>query len=350
MRPTPKAPLRAKALRALALATLAVGATAPMTGCSSSPKTDDDLGLTEDQWLGVYLENAFRYLELDEIDRAQDQARRALELDPKNDRFLLIYGRCNLLRGDAQSIQAAIDTFSTIENQEDYRVQMSWGAAVERKGIFYDEAADGVRDGSRATDARDIGARADELAAEARQYWQEAKGRFKRSLDLRSGETEAIGGLVRTTALLGETEESIEWSRELIEAIRATQNLVSLQLDNEEITAERETELFRDRRVNSGFEVKARLHIATLLRQEGRLGEAVEEFDEILLLEPELAEGHSLRAQVLYELGDYARAKASITRFIELKARTVDFEDPSVRKAFNFQEKCDRALRSAGRD
>ncbi|MEM6675376.1 MAG: tetratricopeptide repeat protein [Planctomycetota bacterium] len=342
-------PLPSRLLRAALVAALA--AASPLTVSCSSTDPEEPPALTDEQLLGVYLENAIRYLDLRELDRAEDQARRALEIDPDNERFLLIYGSCRLLKGTAQDIQAAIETFERIpeEKQRDYRVQMKWAAAVERKGVFYEEASRGVRDGSRATDAPNRGQRADELMAEAQGYWREAKGRFEESNELRSGEPETIGGLVRTTALLGETEESIRYGRDLIDAIRASQRLVSIKLEDDSITADRETQLFANRRSNRAYEVKARLHIATLLRQEGRLAEAIEEFDEIIYLQPELAEAHSLRAQLLYDLGEYVKARDSITRFIELKARTAEFEDPSIRRAYDLQERCDQAIRSSGR-
>ena len=333
----------------LALTALLAASAPSLVACSSTPEDDVGAELTEEQWMGVYLENALRYLDLGEIARAEDQARRALEIEPKNSRFLLIYGRCKLLRGDAQSIQASIEIFESIPDKEDYRVQMTWGAAVERKGVLYEEAAEGVRDGSRPTDFPDRAQRADQLLEEARGYYREAKAHFQHSLELRSGEPEALGGLVRTSALLGEVEESIRYSRELIDAIRSSQRLVSLQLEDDEITAERESQLFSDQRTNREFEVKARLHIATLLRREGRLGEAVLEFDEIILVQPELAEAHSLRAQLLYDLGEFVKARDSITRFIELKARTAEFEDPSIRRAYDLQERCDRAIAAARR-
>ncbi|MEM6571524.1 MAG: tetratricopeptide repeat protein, partial [Planctomycetota bacterium] len=305
----------------MALLVSLLAGTGALTACSSSGSSSEDSfdpELTDKELLGVYLENALYYYELGEYDRCEDQARRALEIDPKNEHFLLIYGRCRVRRGTAADIQAAIDIFEQHPNPDDFRVQESWGTAVERKGKFYEEASIGVRDGSRPTDAPDRGARADELLEEAHGFWRDAEAHYSRALVLRSGSPEALGGLVRTSALLGEFEQSIEHARDLIDSIKSSQRLVANQLEDDEISADRESSLFKDKRENRRFEIKARLHIATLLRQLGRLNEAVDEFDEIIYLEPEFAEAYSLKSQLLFDLGEYMKARTAITKFIEL--------------------------------
>lgn len=326
---------------------LALGASlgGTLVSCSSTPDTEDGRPkLTDEEKLGMFFENALRYIELGEIARAEDQARRALEIDPKNSRFLLIYGQCKLLQGSSADIQAAIQIFESIPEKDDYRVQMFWGAAVERAGVLYDEAASGVRDGSRPTESPDRMERAAELEREARRLWAEAKDHFLRSREIWSGEPQSLGGLVRTTALLGEMEESIAYGRELIDSIRSSQRLVMIQLEDEGLSAEDETRLFENQRSNREFEVKTRLHIAFLLEELGRFNEAVSEFDEILVLQPDLPEAHSLKAQLLFDLGEFVKARTSIERFIELRARTASFEDPDIRKAYDFIERCDRAI------
>lgn len=314
-----------------------------LAACSSQSEVAERYGLTDEELLGVYLENALYYVELGDWERVIDQATRGLELDPDNQRFQLMFGRAHLMRGERESIQMAIDMFEQMDNQDDFRVQMSWGAAVERKGVFYDEAADAVRSGRRATEAADPIARADELRAEARGFWEEAQAHYLRSIELSSGQPEPLNGLVRTSAYLGDLEESMHWAEELIDAVRASQRLVSMQMDETDMTAAKESRLFRDQRSNRELETKARLHIATLQRRLGNPAAAVEQFDEIVALDPKLAQAHSLKAQVLYEMGEYRRAKDAITVFLEMKARTSSFDDPEVIRAFDLQERCELA-------
>jgi tetratricopeptide (TPR) repeat protein len=330
----------------LTASALCFGAASTLVSCSSSGprRAGDDLGLTDEEKLGLFLENALRYIDLGDIDRAQVQARNGLAIDPKNERFLLIFGRCNLMRGNAQDIQVAIDAFSRIKDKDDFRVQASWGAAVERLGMFYEEAADGIRSGDRSTSAPDPEARAVELHEQAVGYWEEAYSRFQRSLAARSGDNEAINGLLRTSALLGRPQESISHARDLIKSIHSTQRLVREQLDATGITAEKEERLFKSRTSNTAFEVKTRLHIATLLRTEGNLGGAIDELDQIIALDPYLAQAHSQKAQLLFESGDFVKARASVTRFLEMRAPTSSVTDPEIKQAFELREKCDRQI------
>jgi tetratricopeptide (TPR) repeat protein len=333
-------------------ATLCGGLGAGLVSCSSTPDTGEDgrPKLSDEEQLGLYFENALRYIELGDIARAEDQAFRALEIEPKNSRFLLIYGQCKLLQGKSGDIQAAIQIFESISEKDDYRVQMFWGAAVERSGVLYEEAAAGVRDGSRPTDAPDRAKRSVELESEARDQWRQAKAHFLRSREIYPGEPQSLGGLVRTTALLGEMDESIAYARELIDSIRGSQRLVMIQLEDEGLSAEDETRLFENKRSNREFEVKARLHIAFLLEELGRYNEAVTEFDEILVLQPDLPEAYSLKAQLLFDLGEFVKARSSIERFIELRARTASFEDPDIRKAYDFVERCERAIATSNQN
>ena len=161
-----------------------MGAALSLSACSSSRtrKPGDDLGLSKKEKEGLFYENALRYIDLGDFDRAQAQARKGLEISPGNDRFLLIFGRCSLQRGNAQDILVAVDTFKRIKDKDDFRVQSSWGAAVERLGIFYDEAADGVESGDRTTQASDPVKRAKELREDAVEHWEEAYDHFQRSL------------------------------------------------------------------------------------------------------------------------------------------------------------------------
>ena len=161
----------------------------------------------------------------------------------------------------------AIDMFEQMANQDDFRVQMTWGAAIERKGVFYDEAAEAVRTGRRKTESSDPIERADELSAIAREHWRDAQSKYGRLLELRTGEPEPMGGMVRTSAFLEEYEASVQWARDLIDAVRASQRLVDMQMEENDLTAAREAKLFKDQRTNRDLEVKARLHIATLERQ-----------------------------------------------------------------------------------
>ena len=318
------------------------------TACSSSNERDNPLGLTKKEYLDLYLENAFRYIELGENDRAISQAAKALELDPDNEVFRLIFARGHLMRGEKESIQIAIDILDEMDDADDpnFRVLATFGAALERKGVIYDEASERVRSGEQPTEADDPIARADELRAEAIALWERAHSKYAQALEATSGTPEAINGLVRTSALLGNYEESIEHGYELIEAIQSSQRLVMTRLDQTDIDEASETRLFQAQRQNRGFEISTRLHISQLERRQGRLGKAVDQLDQIIALNPNMEQAYSRRAQLLEEMGEFRKAKESINRFIQIKAAVASFDDPSVQKAYELIERCNEGLRS----
>lgn len=327
-----------RAARGLALVALALAAAA----CSSTD--DGPAELTQEQQLGLYYENALWYIQMGDLDRAQYQAEKALEIDPGNERFELIYARTNVMRGTSASIEEALRVLEADPDLADYRWQMTYGAALERKGVIFDEAARGVRDGQRATRAADRQVRGDELEAEAKGYWSEARERFERALALRPGEIEALGGLVRTNALLSEFEASVQWSEGLLETIHDAQALKRAQLEAPDLTADREAQLREAYRKDRGFEVQTRLHAATVLRRLGRQAEALAQIDEVVALEPELAQVYSMRGQLLMELGEYVKARAALQQFLDLT--DLPYDDAQIRRTFDLQDECERRIRA----
>ena len=68
------------------------------------------------------------------------------------------------------------------------------------------------------------------------------------------------------------------------------------------------------------------------------------ELDQIIALDPYLAQAHSQKAQLLFESGDFVKARASVTRFLEMRAPTSSVTDPEIKPAFELREKCDRQI------
>lgn len=321
--------------------------------CSSTP--EGERALTKKEKLGVYLENAYYYMELGEVDRAIGQAESALELDPGNERFLLIYGRGYLYRGSASDIQRSIDALRSIRNTseiDDWRYHSTLGMALERKGVLYEEAAEGVATGERATDAPDPIARAAELRGEAESYFREAREHYLTAIDPdtgRTGETEPLNGLVRVSGLLGEFDAAVSWSNELLGSIESAERLLEDELQTPNLDADREASIFRNLRSFRNLETKTRLALANLEYRRQNFAEAAEQLDIVTVMRPNLEQAYSQRAQVLFEMGEYRRAKESIERYIELRATGEGaLTDPAVKRAFELSEACDRAIRRNG--
>ncbi|MCP3917083.1 MAG: hypothetical protein GY711_16165 [bacterium] len=307
--------------------------------CSSNGPPE----LTDEQRLGLYLENAFRYYEMNDLDRAADQALRALEIEPRNERFLLILGKVFQRRGSTDDILKAEQIFRGHPNQDDYRIRLGLGEALERKGLLMDEASRQIESGERYTDAADPDERARELAEGATSAWKESYDAYEDSLELHSGGLDATNGLLRVCALLGRDEESIEWGGALIETLHGLNRLYRNQLQEVDISAVDEANWRSAILANEELEVKTRLHIASLHRRLSRDREAIAELDHIIALNPELAAAHARRAQINFALGEYSAAKNSLERFLELEADK-PFDDPEVRRAYDLLNKIEIAL------
>ncbi len=307
-------------------------------GCASQNPAD----LTMEQKLGGYLERALQHLNDRNLDAAQQQCLRALDLDPENERFLLILGNVHLLRGQTEDILIAERIFRDHPAEHDYRVHLGLGEALERLGVLRGEAADAIRAGERFTDHPDPAARADELEEQAIASWREARSEFEAAEEIHQGEIAAVNGLIRTNALLGSDEESIRWAFTLIEILEASSLVRRTELEDVGIEANRERELRKAIRDNGEMLLNTRLHIASLYRRLGRLEEAVDELGEVIALEPELPEAYSRRAQLYVELGQHLRAKESIEHYLSLCA--LPYEDPRVQRAFALKTECETAL------
>lgn len=334
--PIPPVPPPALGLAALGLAALGLAA---LAACASSGPRE----LTKAEKLGYYLENALRYYDLRELDRAQHQVQQGLALDPRNERFLLMLGNIHQLRGTTADVLTAERIFRDHPSPGDYRVQIGLGQALERKGMGYDVAARAIRAGTQTTDAPDPEARADELEAEALSSWREAHERYLQAVEIHSGELHATTGLMRTSALLRRDEESIAWGRELIEVLEASSRVRRMELEDVAIEARRERQLRDAIRANTELIIKTRLQLASLDVRQKRPEAALEELGRVVELDPQLAQAFSRRAQLSYGLGRYIKAKDSIERYITLSA-ALPFDHPDIRAAYDLLDRCKRAL------
>ncbi len=309
--------------------------------------SDGPKQLTKTQKLGLYLENSLRYYEMGDLDRAQDQAQRALKLDPKNERFLLMLGKIHLNRDTTEDILIAERIFERHPNQKDYRVKLGLGAALERKGTLEDQASVAIRSGQRYTDHADPERRAEELEELAKKHWKRAYQQYELAIAYHSGEIAATNGLIRTSGLLGWDARSIEWARALIKALGASTTVRRLELEEVAIDAEHERKLRASIRANTDLTVQSHEYVAEIYYRMGRKDDALEELSRVIELDPERNLAYSRRAQLFYEAGQYLAAKDSIQRYLRLST-DLPFEDENIRGAYELLTQCEVALASGG--
>ena len=305
---------------------------------SDEPKGE----MTDEQKLGYYLENALRFWDMKDLDRTEDQALRGLEVDPDSELLLLLVGWVRLRRGSAEDVLSAIGIFEDLERADDYRVNLGLGEAMERKGVFYDEASRDIASGRRFTDARDPQERSMELADISFDSWQASTDSYERALELKPENRDALNGLLRVTSLMGRDHESIGWAKQLLALLETNVTFWRKQLARPEITARDERRFRNLLKADTELEVGTRRHTASVFRLIGLNEEAIAFLDRVIELDPELAEAYSRRAQILFELGNYEKASNSIDRFLAISKFA--FEHPSITEALELQSDCVLAM------
>ena len=315
-----------------------------LPACKSKGPRD----MTDEERVDYYRGSALSYWDLGDFDRCQDQISKGLAVDSKDKILNLLQGFLLQRRGRTEDILAAEQVFRSNLEHDDSRFEMGLALALERKGVLFDEAARAIASGERETEAEDPPARAEQLRGDAQLAWEEAIEFFDQTLALKEEDYDALNGKMRVLALLGREAESVAVSRELLGLVTATSDHYRDQLLSADLS-ERDERNFRealDKEIE--FERKVRLHNATVLRRLARNPEAASELERVLEISPEFAEAHSRLAQVLFDLGEFNRARYAIERFITLSTNPVDH--PDIQKALDLRSRCESALAARQRD
>ena len=341
---TPQASPWALRLRPLWTVACLVGLAFCLPACQSN---QEDGELSDEESLSLYYERALRYYEMRELDRCQDQVQRGLEIDPKNERLLLMLGRCHQTRGTLQDVLAAEKIFRTHPAKKDFRVRNCLGGSLERKGSYYYEAAIAVASGERLTEAADPEARAEELKTQAFDSWREAYSEYEEALRLFPGGFEALNGLMRTSVLMEQYDQSFEWSTHFLKAISESNQVFRKRLREQQTVGDATVDTELTLLNNSDLEVQVRLHRSELLHRRGEFRDSLSELDTALAIDDQLPDIYALRGQLLRKLGEYQRSNDSLQEYLSLS--NDPFDHPNVRQAFDWIEanKADLAVEKA---
>ena len=312
----------------------------PLLGACFTERPGD---LTDKERVALYFEGAIGYFYAGDLDRAQQQAQFGLRVDEGNERLLLVLGDIHQARGTTVDLLTAEAIFRAHPAQHDYRVRLGLGKALERMGILYEDAAEAIRSGDRITDAPDPTLRADQLEADARESWDESRAKYLATLEIRLGDIQATGGLVRVCALLGDEVESVRWGREYIEILKSSSRIRRLELEDATLAADRERSLRAAIAGNDEAIIKTRLHISTIYTRQVKLQEAVDELGAVIAINPDLPQAYSRRAQLYFDLAQYQRAYDTLQSFLKLSAQ-LPFDHPDIRQAYTLQRRCKDAL------
>lgn len=323
------------------------GCLAPLALLSACQSGDEIPELTDEQRLGIYFENAMRYYNMRDLERAMHQVRQGLSVDPNNERFELMEAKIYQLMGTTSDLARALYIYERHPAQDDFRIQLGIGESNERLALIEEASADSISSGETFTSAPDPEARAQELRKNAKKRLEKAYEAYLESNDLMRGDVATINGLVRVTALLAREHESIEWSRRLITVLSESSRVRRMELEEPDLGAGRERVLMAAIRANAAMTVETHLHVADLYYMLDLKQETIDELSRVVELAPDESEAYGKRAQVLFELGRFQQASDSVQRFLELST-DLPFDDPNIRKAFELQSRCRAALADEG--
>lgn len=314
-------------------------ASALLAACSTTGATPVD----EDRQIEIHTESAVGYMNMGEYDRAIDQAMRGLSLDPDNQRLKLYLARALLLRRGTQDVLRAEKVLRELDGTEDFRVPLGLGEVLERKGVAFDEAGRAIASGERFTQAPDPQARGKELRDQAVATWRESVSYYERANALRPNDPEVVSGLVRVHGLLGDLEESLQWADGILATSANDRAFWQTSLRRPDMSVAEEDrirgELARLTSLQSAVLMQASTSALALDRRE----QALAYLDQLIAIDPDLAEAHSRRAQLLMDLGRYEEAIAGIDSYLRLAG--LPYEHPYVKRAYELRRACEVAMR-----
>jgi tetratricopeptide (TPR) repeat protein len=301
--------------------------------------------IDEEAQLEPYVTTATYLYEDGSLVRAQDQAVKALALDPDNQAMRRMIGWIRLRQGRTEDLIIAERFFRDLLDDGDESAATVLGLAtvLERMGLAHDEAAEAYASGERKPSGRLSAERkAREQERLARRMWREAIELYESTLVEDAGSTRALNGLQRVHALLGEYEESLSRSRSLLEVTSAELADWTRMLSSEDLTESEENMLRSNEREAATLQYDTHLFRASLLEELERFDEAVAELDAVVALRPERAELYSHRAELLARSGGHARAIRDLDDFLRLSE--LPFEHADVQRAFELRAQCESAL------
>lgn len=316
-----------------------------LSGCLGIHTFQQKKGPSDEQLLELYTTTATYLYEDDSLVRAQDQAVKALEIEPRNRPMRRMIAWIRLRMGSPEDLTIARQFFETLRKEGDDNQATTLGLAttLERLGVANDAASRAYARGERTPpEGVDAETQATELAKRARDLWGQSLELYQETLTQGEGSTSGINGLQRVHALLGNLEESLRYSEELL--ARSGEELVTWRrmLTQEDLT-EREESFFRENeRIAVTLQSDTHLFASTILNRLGRPDEAIEHLDAVVAEEPELPQAYSLRAQLRKKVGDYQGAIEDLDQFLRLSDQP--FEHPDVKRAFELRVECEAAL------
>lgn len=303
------------------------------------PNSKEDVQeMSEEKRIELFASTANYHYEDDELDRAQNQAVKVLELDPWHKPMRRMVGWIRLRKGSNADLLVAKDFFESLRREGDDNQSTTLGMAttLERLGVAYDQAAKRVARGEQQPDdGLPQNQSAEKLSKRSRDLWQESIQVYNECMVEGEGPITAINGLQRVYALLGDYETSLSYSAKLLDASKEECKWYRDRLTRGELTNAEEILYRENERIAEDLQTQTHLFAASLLHDLKRDREAMEHLDEVIETFPDMAAAYSRRAQLAASLGDYAKAIEDLDSYLGLSTQKATH--PDVIQAFDLR-------------
>lgn len=320
-----KAPARRAGLSlALALA-LALPLASGVASCQSNgPKVDPEIQRA------VHVEAARNHYDIGDLDRAIDQAERALALDENDINMKLLIAWCYLRKDRKADLLEAERIFLGLEKRHKDESRAPLGTAIvsERLAMLHRNTAQDIDSGLRVPLGKDPQVELERLSSEATRLFARAIERYEGLIAEQDDHIEALTGLVRVRSTLGEREIALGFSGRLITTLEAQETFYADQLREQAWDRSVEDDFKRLLRNTTTRLIRAHQLSAELHFDLGHSSLALGHLDQALERDPNSSpELYAQRAQVLLLMERPERALEDLEHFIANSSLPVDHPD-----------------------
>jgi tetratricopeptide (TPR) repeat protein len=304
---------------------------------------------SDEQKFELYSTTATYLYEDGNLDNAQQQAVKALEVEPENRAMRRMIGWIRLRKNTNEDLIIAERFFRDLLAGHDENENTTLGLAIvcERLGKAYDDVARALRAGEREPEkGKERETSAQELVTKAQKYWHEGLQLLTGTLKGGEGNTNVMNALQRIHALTGDYEQSLDWSQRLLERTRGESTAWQRLLQEKSLTDKEEALYRKNLRDAADLENDTHIFAATLLFRLQRYEEALQHLDRVVESSPELPQAYSLRGQMRARVGQYEGAIEDLDRYLALS--DAPYENPEIRRAFELRAEAEKKAHRTG--
>jgi tetratricopeptide (TPR) repeat protein len=306
---------------------------------SSGPKVDPEIQRA------VHVEAARNHYDIGDLDRAIDQAERALVLDEDDINMKLLIAWCYLRKDRKGDLLEAERIFLGLEKRykDESRAPLGTAIVSERLAMLHRNTAQDIERGLEVPLGKDPQKEIERLRGEEKRLFARASERYEQLIEEQDDHIEALTGLVRVNTTQGATETALTYSGRLITTLEAQEIFYSEQLRDQAWDRSVEDDFKRLLRNTTTRLIRAHQLAAELHFDLGRSSLALGHLDQAIERDPNASpELYAQRAQVLLSMERPERALEDLERFIANSSLPVDH--PDVQEAWQLRRDAREAI------